>query len=141
MELQFVKMSVEDRVATIVIDHPPANALNTPTMDELSQVIDEVISNKEIKAAVITGAGMFFVAGADINEIATLKNAEQGETITLRGQSVINKIENSHLVAIHRTKNNIRIFRRFLKPVHGTIDRPIMVNKLTPLAFNEFTVI
>ncbi len=95
MNLLNIKMTVEDRVATIVIDHPPANALNTPTMDELSQVIDEVISNKEIKAAVITGAGMFFIAGADINEIATLKNAEQGEAITLRGQSVITKIENS----------------------------------------------
>lgn len=95
MELQFVKMTVEDRVATIVIDHPPVNALNTPTMDELSQVIDDVISNKEIKAAVITGAGMFFIAGADINEINTLKNAKEGEEICLRGQGVINKIENS----------------------------------------------
>jgi len=95
MELQFIKMTVEDRIATIVIDHPPANALNTPTMDELSQVIDEVISNKEIKAAVITGAGMFFIAGADINEINTLKNAKEGEEICLKGHEIISKIENS----------------------------------------------
>ncbi len=95
MTLQNIKMTVEDRVAIIIIDHPPANTLDTPTMNELGQVIEEVVSNKEIKAAVITGAGMFFIAGADINEIATLKNAEQGEAITLRGQSVINKIENS----------------------------------------------
>lgn len=95
MEWQNIKMTVEDRVATIVIDHPPANALNSPTMNELSQAIDEVISNSEIKAAVITGAGMFFIAGADINEIATLKNAKQGEEICLTGQGVINKIEKS----------------------------------------------
>jgi len=95
MELQNIKMTVEDRIATIVIDHPPANALNTPTMDELNQVIDEVISNKQIKAAVITGAGMFFIAGADINEINTLKNAKEGEDICLKGQGIITKIENS----------------------------------------------
>lgn len=95
MELQNLKMTVEEQVAVIVIDHPPANTLNTPTMNDLEQVIREVISNKEIKAAVITGAGMFFIAGADINEIATLKSAQDGETITLRGQSVISMIGNS----------------------------------------------
>ena len=95
MDLQNVKMTVEDRVATIVIDHPPANALNSETMDELDQVIDEIISNKEIKAAIITGAGMFFIAGADINEINTIKNAQQGEDLCLMGQRIINKIETS----------------------------------------------
>lgn len=95
MELQNLKMTVADQVATIVIDHPPANTLNSPTMDELDKVVDEVISNKEIKAAVITGAGMFFIAGADINEINTLESARQGEEICLTGQGVINKIETS----------------------------------------------
>ena len=95
MEYQNWKMTVDDKVATIVIDHPPANTLSTPVMQELDKIIDEVNSNAEIKAAVITGAGMFFIAGADINEIFTIKNAKQGEDLTLTGQAVLNKMENS----------------------------------------------
>ena len=95
MEYQNWKMTVEDKVATIVIDHPPANTLSTPVMDELNKIIDEVNSNPEIKAAVITGAGMFFIAGADIKEIHTIQHAQQGEELTLRGQSILNKLENS----------------------------------------------
>ncbi|MBL7074934.1 enoyl-CoA hydratase [candidate division KSB1 bacterium] len=93
MELQNVKFTVEDRVALIVIDHPPANALDTPTMEDLDKCIDEVANNDEIKAAVLTGAGMFFIAGADINEINTLKTVQDGEDICSKGQGIINKLE------------------------------------------------
>ena len=95
MEYQNWKITVEDRVATVIIDHPPANTLSTLVMQELDNIIDEVNSNSEIKAAVITGAGMFFIAGADINEINTIEDAKKGEELTLTGQSVLNKMENS----------------------------------------------
>ncbi len=95
MDLQNWKISVEDRVATIIIDHPPANTLSTPVMEELNKVVDEVISNDEIKAAVITGAGMFFIAGADINEIHTIDDVEKGEDLSLKGHEILRKIETS----------------------------------------------
>lgn len=95
MAYQYWKLTIEDKVATIVIDHPPANALSTPVMSELDKIIDEVNSTAEIKAAVITGAGMFFIAGADIKEIHTITSAQQGEKLTLRGQSILNKMEKS----------------------------------------------
>jgi len=31
----FIRYTVEDRVATLVIDHPPVNALNSQTLMEL----------------------------------------------------------------------------------------------------------
>ncbi|MBD3287854.1 enoyl-CoA hydratase [candidate division KSB1 bacterium] len=95
MDLQNWKFSVEDRVATIIIDHPPANTLSTPVMEELDKIVEEVISDNEIKAAVITGAGMFFIAGADINEIQTIDTAEKGAEVSHKGQGILNKIENA----------------------------------------------
>ena len=75
MERQFVKVSVEDRVAMVTIDHPPANALNTQTVTELNDAIDELAANPGVKVIIITGGGAaasslnVFVAGADIGEI------------------------------------------------------------------------
>ncbi|MBM2850298.1 MAG: hypothetical protein HW418_3240 [Anaerolineales bacterium] len=54
-ERQFVKTTLEDRVAILTIDHPPVNALSAATMAELSDAVDEMIANPEVKAVVITG--------------------------------------------------------------------------------------
>jgi len=94
-ERQYVKVAVEDRVAVLTIDHPPANALNSPTMADLNSAIDEVAADPNVKAVIITGAGQFaFVAGADINEIAALKTPEEAKEVVLVGQGILNKIEN-----------------------------------------------
>jgi len=93
-ERQYVKLAVEDRVAILTIDHPPANALNSPTMADLNSAIDEVAADPNVKAVIITGAGMLFVAGADINEIAALKTPEEAKEVVLMGQGILNKIEN-----------------------------------------------
>lgn len=97
MAEQFVTYSVEANVATIVINNPPANALSTPLMTELDKVIDELLSKPEVKACVVTGGGTMFGAGADVKEIDGIKAAKDGEAIALKGQSVINKIENAKI--------------------------------------------
>jgi enoyl-CoA hydratase/carnithine racemase len=90
---QFVKLRIDEKVAVITIDHPPVNALNTATMSELSALIDQVGSDDAIKAIVITGNGMAFVAGADINEIAQISSPEQAKELVSSGQAVFHKIE------------------------------------------------
>lgn len=71
------------------------NALNKDVIEELGNVLDEVYQNKEIKAAVLTGAGeKAFVAGADISEFTSL-DASGGEALARKGQeNVFDKIEN-----------------------------------------------
>ena len=88
-----VKVSVEDRVAVLMIDHPPANAFNHATLADLNAALDELIANEQVKVIIITGAGEFaFVAGLDLKEIAEASPAEAGEMIT-RGQILFSKIE------------------------------------------------
>lgn len=71
------------------------NALNKMVMQELSDVIDEVYKNPEIKSAIITGSGnKAFVAGADISEFVGLTPAE-GKVLAQKGQHIFNTIENA----------------------------------------------
>jgi enoyl-CoA hydratase/carnithine racemase len=95
-EYQYIRISVEDRIATVTIDHPPANAFNTQVVMELNSAFDEVTANDEVKAIIITGAGQFFVAGADINEIYAVKDKpEEAEAFIRRGKEVFDKVEAS----------------------------------------------
>jgi enoyl-CoA hydratase len=94
---QNIRYTVEERVATVVIDHPPANALNKQTLAELDGALDELLANSDAKVIIITGAGqMAFVAGADIGEINELVksgNAASAQAMIEMGQAVYNKIE------------------------------------------------
>ncbi|HUY57545.1 MAG TPA: enoyl-CoA hydratase-related protein [Candidatus Micrarchaeaceae archaeon] len=60
-------------MAWITIDHPPANALSQAVLDGLRSAFAEVVADRSLGAAVLTGAGAkFFVAGADIGEFISL---------------------------------------------------------------------
>ena len=94
---QFIRYTIEDRVATLVIDHPPVNAFNKQTITELDGAIDELLANADVKVVIITGGGqMAFVAGADIGEINTLVkalDAAGAQAFIEQGQRVFTKIE------------------------------------------------
>ena len=93
---QLIKVSREDAVGIITIDHPPVNVLNGQAIRELNQAVDEFLADAQIKVVIITGAGPnVFIAGADVKEIAAISSAKQAEELALQGQSVINKIENA----------------------------------------------
>jgi enoyl-CoA hydratase/carnithine racemase len=91
-----VRIAVEDRIATVTIDHPPANAFNRQVVEELGAAFDELATNDEVKAIIITGAGQFFIAGADINEIYEVKDKpEEAEAFIRLGKKVFDKVEAS----------------------------------------------
>jgi enoyl-CoA hydratase len=84
----------EEAVAVITINRPSVlNALNRPTLIELGQAIDALGADDSVRAIVITGAGeKAFVAGADINELAT-QTPVSGRELARRGQALFSRIE------------------------------------------------
>ena len=82
-------------VTVITVNRPKVlNALNTQTMDELRRTILALKHDAGVRAVVITGAGeKSFVAGADINELA-VQTPAAGREHALRGQHVLDLIEN-----------------------------------------------
>jgi enoyl-CoA hydratase/carnithine racemase len=100
-DLQYVKISIEDRIAVLTIDHPPANAFNEQTVNDLAAAFDQVSADPNVKVIIITGAGQFaFVAGADVNEIKMqIDLARAGKPVKTdlieKGQQLFNRIERS----------------------------------------------
>jgi len=90
-----VKLTIEDRAAIITIDHPPANAFDPQTVTDLDAAFEEATASPEVKAIIITGAGQFFVAGADINVIKQIKGYDEAHGMVRAGQILFAKIEAS----------------------------------------------
>ena len=92
---QTILTTLDNGIFTITINRPDKlNAINKDVMNDLDKVIDEVESNKEIKAAIITGSGQKgFVAGADISEFVGLSGAA-GKALAKKGQDIFFRIEN-----------------------------------------------
>jgi len=95
MPYSLLELSVVDRIATITVNRPDKlNALNAATIGELGDAIDEVRRRDDIGAAILTGAGRAFVAGADISELAA-QTPMQAKQRALRGQHVFRSFETS----------------------------------------------
>lgn len=90
--MEYLKWSNQDGIATITIERPPANALSSGLLRELSVVLDEMGPNQDIKVIVIHGEGRFFSAGADIKEFTTL-SSEGFANLSKYGQDLFDRME------------------------------------------------
>jgi enoyl-CoA hydratase len=90
---QYFLVKQEDRIATITINHPPANALSSPLLRELSAVFDELENNDTVKVIVLHGQGRFFAAGADIKEFTTVETGADFASLSEYGQKLFDRIE------------------------------------------------
>ena len=81
-------------VAVLTVNRPKVlNALNTQTLDELRRAILELKHDDSVRVVVLTGAGeKSFIAGADINELAT-QTPITGREHAIAGQHVLDLIE------------------------------------------------
>jgi enoyl-CoA hydratase len=81
-------------VLSVTINRPKVlNALNAPTLAELSLVVDEARADEGVRVVILTGAGeKAFVAGADINELAQ-QTPVGGRDHARRGQTIFDRLE------------------------------------------------
>src|SRR6516164_6081284 len=95
MTFENLLFETKNPIAYITINRPKVlNALNSATMEELRQAFHAVKNDPSIRAVILTGAGeKAFVAGADIGELAK-QNPVTAKEYTLRGQNVLNLMEN-----------------------------------------------
>jgi len=64
-----LKLTKEDRVAWVAIDHPPANTWNLATMSEFEEVVGDLDADADTWVVVVTGAGdKCFSAGFDVTD-------------------------------------------------------------------------
>lgn len=92
--MEYTKLLVEKQDGYVVaaINHPPANALGQGVLGDLNTLLDECLSDDEVRAIVLTGSGeKLFSAGADITEFAALQS---GTKPKYSGHEIFFKIEN-----------------------------------------------
>ncbi|WEX09037.1 enoyl-CoA hydratase/isomerase family protein [Chelativorans sp. AA-79] len=68
--LETVKATIEDGIAVVTCDRPPVNAQNRRMREEFIALFDALSDLDEVRVVVLTAAGKYFSAGADIKERA-----------------------------------------------------------------------
>src|ERR1700722_13699682 len=88
--------ALTDNILTVTINRPDKlNALNHTMIGELGEVVEEIYNNKDIRSAILTGAGQkAFVAGADISEFQGL-GKEEGQALSAKGSDIFFRIASS----------------------------------------------
>ena len=66
---EFVRLEVEDGVATIRLERPKMNALNVQVQEEIRAAATEASERDDVKAVVVYGGEKVFAAGADIKQM------------------------------------------------------------------------
>lgn len=94
MKKQHITCEIENKVAILQIDNPPANVLSSQVINELSNTLDSLTERDDTKVIIITGKGKFFCAGADIKEIAKINSAKEAKEFSHLGQGLIKKMLN-----------------------------------------------
>lgn len=93
----------EGGIAVVTIDRPKVNALNLEVLRGLDAAFSSLATDDAVRAIVLTGAGRFFVAGADIAAMRDL-TADQAERFARYGQSVFARIASTPapvIAAVH----------------------------------------
>jgi enoyl-CoA hydratase len=67
---ELVRVEIEDRVATIRLDRPPMNAINSTVQEELRAAAEQVTQDENVRAVIVYGGEKVFAAGADVKEFA-----------------------------------------------------------------------
>ncbi|MET3697334.1 enoyl-CoA hydratase [Bacillus oleivorans] len=80
-------------IVTATIDRPPANALSSDLIREISCLLDELEQDDSVRVIVLKGEGRFFSAGADIKEFTSIPSGKEFSKLAKYGQDVFNRIE------------------------------------------------
>jgi enoyl-CoA hydratase/carnithine racemase len=103
-----VRVERDGDIATVTVCRPEVkNALNARTMNELEATFIKLEADEDIRGVVLTSFDGS-LAGADINELAALKDPKKAEAKCMRGHAVLGRIE------------------AMSKPVVAAVDGPVL---------------
>ncbi|MDD5748901.1 MAG: enoyl-CoA hydratase-related protein [Actinomycetota bacterium] len=91
-DFEFLNVEVENMVATIILNRPKVNALNSHFFSEIGECAVELQKDDNVRAVVLTGGERVFAAGADINELAEQTSANALKIIH-GDQEALNRME------------------------------------------------
>jgi len=79
----FVRVEIEDGIATLRLDRPPMNALNAEIQAALAEACAQVSADKDVAAVIVYGGEKVFAAGADIKEMSSMSYTDMADHAVL----------------------------------------------------------
>lgn len=76
---EYVRVEIEDGIATIRLDRPPMNALNAEIQRALGEACTQVGTDPSVGAVIVYGGEKVFAAGADIKEMADMSYTQMAD--------------------------------------------------------------
>ena len=73
--MNFIRLSIDENIATIVLSRPKVNAINETMVEELRECFQKLAIDPNIKAVILTGEGSFFSFGLDVPEFLSYSNS------------------------------------------------------------------
>ncbi len=67
-DYEFLKVSIEERVATVTMLREPLNVLHNPMMEEFNAILERLVAGTELIAIVLRADGKAFSAGVDVGD-------------------------------------------------------------------------
>lgn len=96
MNLETVKLSIEDGIATLTLNRPDVlNALNMDLIRDIRAAINTINESDEARALILTGEGRGFCSGADLvsrSEDAQTSDLSRGEQTAHRMETAFNPL-------------------------------------------------
>ncbi len=92
VRLDPVRPGFPELIAVVTIDSPPANAIGRATLEDLERAVDGLEREPHLRAAVLTGAGSLFVAGADIRQLRAFARSDDVEAFAGRVVALLSRI-------------------------------------------------
>ena len=91
MQLETMYSSLDDRVATIVLNRPDVlNCANEQWARDLNTLVDDLAANDRVRVVVVRGAGRAFCSGIDLT---ALSEGETGMTFFRNWETALRKLE------------------------------------------------
>ena len=81
-------------IAHLVVDHPARklNVLDTDAVESLEAALTDLEAAPPAGVVVVSGKPGSFIAGADLDAIASITDAEQVRTLVRRGQAAYSRL-------------------------------------------------
>ncbi|RXJ96454.1 enoyl-CoA hydratase [Malaciobacter molluscorum] len=98
-----LSLKIEKSIATLYFDsqEEKVNKLSFDVLHELDLILDEIIKNRDIDILIIKSLkDKIFIAGADINEIKAFKTEDEVYNALMKGDAILNKLENLKIPTI-----------------------------------------
>lgn len=92
------KLKLVDNVAVVTFDSPDAklNSLSREVMEEFEEIVNGIETDPGVASAVlISGKKDNFIAGADINMLASCKTKDEVKTLSKECHRLLAKVEQS----------------------------------------------